>query len=299
MNTNLKQNGLVFNTVCFIEDILFKLFTIISPKLNTTLRYFQASGKWPNYREPKTFTEKLITLKLKKYIHNPLVIKCADKYAVREYISNCGYDYILNDLIGVYNDATEIPWNELPQKFVLKWNFGAGMNIICKEKDYLDITETIKQLNRWGKRKYWLTHAEMQYKYAPKRIICERFLQTPDNTSIPDYKVYCFNGKPLAILVMHDRGNGVKTEFFDQFWNPLANTKKYSSPKNPTPKPSCLNELLKCAEALSKPFPFVRLDFYIIDNRIIFGEMTFTPAGGVLTSQTMIDGKEMGEYLTI
>lgn len=299
MDLSLKRNKFIFKTICFVEDILFKFCTVVSPKLNTTLRFRQASGRWPNYKAPKTFTEKLVTLKLTNYIHNPLVIKCADKYAVREYIAECGYDNILNDLIGVYNNAADIPWEKLPQKFVLKWNFGAGMNIICKGKDNLDIPATIKQLNRWGKRKYWLTHAEMQYKYAPKRIICEKFLQTSDNSPIPDYKVYCFNGNPLAVLVMHDRGNGVKTEFFDQFWNPLVNTIKYSSPQNPTPKPGCLNELLECAATLSKPFPFVRLDFYIIEDQIVFGEMTFTPAGGVLTSQTQINGKEMSEYLTI
>ena len=284
---------------CLCEDIPFKLATLLSPKLNTTLRYYQANGVFPNYDNPKTFTEKLVWLKLYKYINDPLVIQCADKYRVRAYVAEKGCANTLNELIGVYDNAYQIPWKELPNKFVLKWNFGAGMNIICTNKELLDINSTIRKLNKWGKTKYWLNHSEMQYKHIPRKIICEKFLENTGDSVIPDYKVYCFNGEPLAILVMHERGKGVKSEFFDREWNMLQNTKKYQTPRERTPKPACFDRMIEVSKKLSKPFPFVRCDFYVVNSQIVFGELTFTPAGGVLTSQTMINGKEMGEYLSL
>lgn len=296
----IKNNKRLFKAVLLIQESFFKICTLISPKLNTSLRFRQANGYWPDYSNPKSLTEKLVSLKLSDYINNPLVIQCADKYLVRDYVTVCGYGHILTDLIAVYNNVEEIDWDKLPNQFALKWNFGAGMNIICRDKDSLDITSSIKRLKKWGRTKYWLSHSEMQYKYAPKKILCEEYL-TPETEGDPivDYKVYCFNGFPLAIFVMHDRGKGVKTEFFNKDWVPLKNTTKYAAPEKATPKPKCLEEIISCCKALSKPFPFVRIDFYIINGSPIFGEMTFTPSGGILTSETTIDGKGMGEYLKL
>lgn len=284
---------------CSIEDIPFKLATLISPKFNTSLRFKQANGYFPDYGEPKTFTEKLVWLKLNRYMNDPLVIQCADKYRVREYVEECGCGDTLNELIGVYDSVDNIPWESLPNKFAMKWNFGAGMNLICTDKKSLDIQVAKKKLKKWGKNKYWLNHSEMQYKYTPKKIICEKFLETAQGEVIPDYKVYCFNGEALAIFVMHDRGHGVKSEFFDKEWHLLLNTKKYKAPSEITPKPLCFDRMMEVSKKLSSPFPFVRCDFYVIGGRLIFGELTFTPAGGVLTSQTSINGKEMGELLHI
>ena len=296
----IKDNSTIFKFVVTIQELLYKITTIISPKLNTTLRFRQANGYFPDYKNPKSFTEKLVSLKLNNYIKNPLVIQCADKYLVRDYVTICGYAHLLNNLIAVYNNVDEIDWEMLPNQFALKWNFGAGMNIICHDKKTLNLSSTIKQLKRWGRSKYWLSHSEMQYKYAPKKLLCEKYLSAGKiGDPIVDFKVYCFNGNPLAILVMHDRGKGVKTEFFDKYWNPLINTKKYKSPEITTPKPNCLEDIISCCSDLSKPFPFVRIDFYIINGELVFGEMTFTPAGGILTSQTLINGKEMGEFLKL
>lgn len=272
--------------------------TVISPTLNTKYRYKKGFGKKIDLKNPQTLNEKILWLKLNKYSNDPLVIQCADKYRVREYIKDCGCGDILNKLYGVYDSADEIPWDSLPNEFVLKWNFGAGMNIICADKSSLDIQKAKKQLKKWGKRKIWLPYSEMQYKYAPKKIICEKFLEQEDPTTpITDYKVYCFHSKPEAILVMHDRGKNIKTEFFDTNWNKLENTTNYEQYSISTPKPECLDQMLKACEILTKPFPFVRCDFYISNGKLYFGELTFTPAGGHYLSQTKIHGKDMSEYL--
>ena len=296
----LKSNKFIRTMHSELNNFVFCMATLISPRLNTQMRYRQVFGKKLNLKKPQTLNEKILWLKLNNYIQNPLVIQCADKYRVRYYVEKCGYGDILNDLMGVYERAECIPWEELPNQFVLKWNFGAGMNIICTDKSRMNKEEVIRQLMKWGKNKCWLSHSEMQYKYAPKRIICEKYLMNDDEPGvIPDYKVYCFHGEPIAILVMHDRGHEIKAEFFDTNWIPLENTKKYETVNNPTIRPFCLENMMEAAKNLSKPFPFVRCDFYIVSGKLYFGELTFTPAGGLYLSQTRVNGKEMEEYLHI
>ena len=282
-------------------NAFFSLCTTISPTLTTKLRYRQVFGKKLNLNQPKSLSEKLLWIKVNYYNESELIAKCADKYLVRDYVEQCGLSHILNELIHTYNSANEIQWDELPNKFVLKWNFGAGMNIVCKDKTKLDYDCTVKQLNKWGKVKYWLPYAEMQYKGIKKKIVCERFLQNDSQDGvIPDYKVYCFHGAPLAILVMHDRGGKVKAEFFDRNWDDLAPpVGKYEKVRIRTSKPACFDEMLDASEILSKPFPFVRCDFYVVNGQLYFGELTFTPAGGLYLSQTTIDGRDMADYLNV
>ena len=282
-----------------MRETMYRIATVISPALNTKMRYHEKFGEKPDLKSPKTFNEKLLWLKLNRYMRNPLVIQCADKYRVREYITACGYGDILNDLLGAWDSPEEIPWNDLPEQFALKWNFGAGMNVICHDKSALDPKIVIEQMKKWGKQKCWLSHSELQYKYIDKKIICERFIECADQAVIPDYKVYCFNGHPQAILVMHDRGKTVKAEFFDADWNALPTPDKYQAPDVPTEKPECLSRLLEISRKLSEPFPFVRCDFYIVNEKIYFGELTFTPAGGLHTSETTVHGQSMADLLDI
>lgn len=137
-------------TAC--REIYPAALTVVSPTLNTKYRYRQFFGEHINLKNPKTLSEKILWLKLNNYNKNPLVVKCADKYSVRDYIKECGLGDLLVDIIGCYERVDDIPWEELPQKFVLKWNFGAGMNVICKDKSSLDIQKTKKQLKKMGKK---------------------------------------------------------------------------------------------------------------------------------------------------
>ena len=280
----------------------YRTLSLISPTLNTKLRYKAVFNKKLDLAHPKSFKEKLLLLKLKRYIKDPLVIKCADKYAVREYIKEQGCENILIPMIASYDHAKKIDWGKLPNSFVVKWNFGCGFNLICPNKKELKIVEAVNKLNNWMKDKSYLNHSEMQYAKAPKRIIIEEFLK-PENGELPaDYKVYCFNGVPRAILYMCDRGNDNMTAaFFDDNWNFLSETGKsgYKKFERNIEKPSCLKEMIKTSEKLSKPFEFVRLDYYVINDKLYFGEMTFTPAGCMFASECTIDGKTMGEILDV
>lgn len=161
-----------------VRDEYYKVLTLISPVLNTKMRYKRAFHRNLDLNNPITLNDKVLWLKLNRYMNNPLVIQCADKYRVRDYIKKCGCEEILIPLIGVWEKVEDIPWDDLPDKFVLKWNFGAGMNIVCTDKSKMNKKKTLKQLKKWGRCKYWLTHSEMQYKYMPKKIVCEELLNT-------------------------------------------------------------------------------------------------------------------------
>lgn len=285
-----------------ISKSVYCMATLISPKLNTQLRYRRAFKKKLDLNNPKTLNEKLLWLKLNKYMKAPLVIQCADKYAVRDYIKDCGCEEILNDLIAVYDSPEEIDWDALPEKFVLKWNFGAGMNIICDDKSKLDKEQTLKQLKKWGKCKFWLHNSEMQYKYAPKKIICEKYLNDGKGKLPSDYKVYCFNGDAKYVMLCVGREFGhPKFYFFDQEWNLCRiNRDSIAAPADlNVEKPKCIDAIFKYAEILSKPFPFVRADFYAVDDKVYFGELTFTPAGAMDTSRLPETDIMFGEMLHI
>ena len=146
----------------------------------------------------------------------------------------------------------------------------------------------------------------MQYKDVNKKILVEKFLSTNTGSLPPDYKLYCFNGKCKAILYIADRDKHEhKAAFFDTAWNYLGLPYKEGKPAqyiefDPLPKaPEALSSMITVAEDLAREFPFVRVDFYDVDGKAIFGEMTFTPAGGHDVSEIDIDGVTMGQMLQI
>lgn len=262
--------------------------TMISPKLNTRVLYRVKFRRKLDLKSPKTLDEKILYLKLRDYEINPLVRQCADKYAVREYVNKCGLSEILNDLIAVYDRVEDINWERLPNQFAMKWNFGCGYNILCSDKTSLDIQMVSNQMKRWGKSKYHLGYSEMQYKGVPKKIIVEKYLSSGEGKLPEDYKVYCFNGKAKYVMVCIGREKGhPKFYYYNRAWNlqMLSQDAKDSGGNVNIAKPQNLDLLFQIAEKLSEPFEFVRCDFYILDDKIYFGELTFTPGGGMDTAR--------------
>ena len=288
--SQIKQFLKQFSWLSSVYGNLFRSYyrslTIISPRLNTKARFRQAFNRKINLDNPQTLDEKIQKLKLSKYRTDPLIRQCADKYAVREYIKKVGCADILVPLIASYDRVEEIEWGKLPDAFAMKWNFGCGFNVICPDKSKLNKNEAIKKMKKWGRDKScYLDFSEMQYKGVPRKIIVEAYLK-PETGLLPaDYKVYCFNGEPKFILLCEgrDKGGHPKFYFFDENWN-LARINKDSknAPEGFTyPKPPCLDKLLRSARTLSAPFEFVRADFYVLGDKVYFGELTFTPAGGM------------------
>lgn len=269
------MNATLKNVILTPFNILYK----ISPKLELQLLFFLKLGYRLDLKNPKTFNEKLQWIKL--YDRDDNKPECVDKYTVREFVKerNCGE--LLNDLLWQGTNPEEIPFDELPDQFVIKATHGQGMNIICKDKAQLDIPKTIKTLKKWLKVKYLPCYGEWFYDVVPPRIIIEKFLD--ENGDCPkDFKVFCFHGEPQLIDVHMDRFIAHKRNFYDLDWNVIKGVAiKYPTDENEViEKPEQLEELLESARKLSKGFLHVRVDFYIVDSKIYFGEMTFTNGAG-------------------
>lgn len=276
----------------FLDKQFLRSLTFVSPASNTKIRYRRLFGRKINLESPMTLNEKIQYMKLKDFEHNTLVRQCADKFEVRKYIKDLGCEEILVPLLAVYNDPEEIDFNALPNAFVIKWNFGCGFNIVCPNKEELDIKKTKEKLRKWGKYKYYLDYAEMQYKGVTPKIIVEKYLKPQDGSLPEDYKVYCFNGKAKYLMLCEGREFGhPKFLYFDRngkFYPDFSEDGMKMSPEFEFVLPKGYDSIFSYAEKLAAPFPFVRVDFYLVDGKVSFGELTFTSAGGLDTDLKVI-----------
>ena len=300
----LRNSNLVFSTYKKMLKIQKKLMfgmSAIAPVWVSKTQYKSAFKRKLDLKNPVYFNEKLMWLKFKKYKDDPLVAQCADKYAVREYIESCGLSHILNELYGAWDRAEDIPWDELPEKFAIKCNHGCGFNLICRDKSKFDTVTAGKTLNKWLKTESWREYAEVHYRHIPPKIICEKFLSGKNDELPVDYKLYCFNGKVLYIGNFIERNMEEKTlirGYFDLDWNPSP-VFRYPMDASKFSKPINLEKMIEYAEILSKPFPFVRVDFYEVDGQIVFGELTFTPTGCLGTYYTDDAHRKLGDALRL
>ena len=227
-------------------------------------------------KNPKKFNEKMQWLKLNYYPKDPLAVQGADKYAVREYVEKKGYGDKLIKLLGTWERAQDIPWDTLPQKFMLKCNHGCAYNIACTDKDSLDKKSTQKQLNAWLRENFAAFNVELHYeKIKPRRIICEEYL----GDVLTDYKFFCFHGEPKFFYVSsdltHDRQ--AKIGFFHMDGSVMPVIRDDYEHIGNIPMPDCLPDMVAAAKVLSEDFPFVRVDFFQIGDTFKFSELTFTP----------------------
>lgn len=232
-----------------------------------------------NLNNPNSFSEKIQWIKvfgqLEKYS------KYVDKYDVREYVKNTAGKQYLIPLVGMWNNFENIPFEKLPKKFVLKATHGSGYNYICKDKSLIDIKQLKKLASKWLKENYYKKGREEQYKLCWPKIICEGYLED-DSGSLRDYKIFCFNGIPQIIQIDSDRFSVHKRDLMNIDWERLPVTLGGHSNLNKIIlKPKKLPEMIEIAKKLSKKIPFVRVDLYLINNKIYFGELTFTPGNGL------------------
>lgn len=236
-----------------------------------------------NFDNPQTMNEKIMWLKL--YYQDPLITKCCDKYAVKDYVAQTiGEEYVV-PTIAKYNSPDEIDFNKLPEQFVLKVNWSSGYNIIVPDKSKIDQEAVKKQLKNWIKpdRNAYFQYFNWGYKHMKPVVYAEKYIEQIDG-QVYDYKFFICNGKFEFMLIATDRNNDetLTHDFFDNHFNWLDLTYGSLKHANPLPaKPKNFEKMIKLAETLAIPFPFVRIDFYEIGNKIYLGEMTFYPAGGL------------------
>lgn len=239
-------------------------------------------GRELDLENPILFNDKLQWLKLNWT--NPIATKCADKYEVREIVrQRIGEEY-LNELLGVYDSEKEIDPNELPERFVLKGTHGSGFNIVCSDKRNINWNEKKIEIKRWLRKNYYWQFREPVYKNIKPRIICEKFLVQDDGDELRDYRFFCFNGEPKFITVDFSITDKKKTRrnLYDLEWNLMDAEISYPKETNiKVKKPEKLEEMIELSKKLSSGFPHARIDFYYIENKIIFGEITFFHQNGM------------------
>lgn len=269
------------------------------------MRYYAYFHRFPNLKEPKDMNEKILYMKL--YTDTSRWTELADKYKVRDYVDKCGLGEYLIPLLGMWTNVNEIDFSALPKSFIFKANNGVGKSelMLVKDKDKLDVEETKKFLDELLKRKHvGVLSGEPHYKTMKPCIIAEELLPSAEGEKSPaDYKIYCANGKARYIWMCSGRDSmGTNVMTYDCEWNARPDLcifdSRYREDKV-RPKPQNLEEMIRVAETLVKPFPFVRLDLYNINGKIYFGEMTFTPLGGMVNfhPQSFLD--EMGSLIDL
>lgn len=258
------ENNLTGEEIKYILEVQFE--TMLGYKLNLD--------------KPKTFNEKIQWLKF--YYRDPLMTKCADKAEVRNYIKDTIGEQYLIPCLGVYNSPEEIDFNKLPNRFVLKVNWGCKQNIIVKDKLRLDIKDAKQKLKKWmdPRSNNYYRYFEWQYKNIKPKIICEKYIV--GDKYLKDYKFHCCNGvfKRLLVIGAIDEKNRF-CNFYDKNLS-LLNLKNGGTIKQDEKvNLNNYNKMVELAEKLAKPFPLCRVDFYEDKNKDIYlGELTFTPGNG-------------------
>lgn len=253
----------------------------IPDKLYLHLKYYLRMGSWLHLKNPKKFTEKLQWLKL--YGRRPIDTVLSDKYAVKDYIAKAiGSEYVI-PLLGVWNKFDDINFDLLPNQFVLKCTHDSGGIVICRDKTKLDIDAARSKLERGLKNNYYVFSREKAYRDIPRRIIAEEYREDSATRDLRDYKFFCFDGVPKALFIASDRqivGEETKFDFFDMDYNHLPFTNGHPNAAIPPEKPTCFEEMKTLAAKLSDGIPHVRVDFYEVNGRVLFGEMTYSHWGG-------------------
>lgn len=280
------------------KNLRFKILNMLSfipDKAMLRIQYFIKLKRWLNLKNPKRYTEKIQWYKL--YYRNPLMVKCVDKYEVREYVKEKGLEHILNTLYGVYDSFDEIDFDALPNKFIIKANNGSGTNFICKDKSKLDIAELRKEFKNFFMQAGTSAGREWAYDDVKPKIIIEALLEDNEhpNEGIRDYKIFCFGGKAEYIDYHVDRFGDHRRNFYNTDWKNMCIGTHYKTSDEEYPRPEKLREMLDIAEILSRDFPAVRVDLYCVDGKIYFGELTFYPASGYFLFEPCGFDFEIGE----
>ena len=296
LNPRLKENKIKRALVKPLRPAI-KFF---APTLYVKLQYQYITHHPLNLRNPVRYTEKLQFLRMFVYPKDPLVIKAAGRAGAREYVKETGYGDHLIRSYGVYDHFRDIDFSKLPNSFVLKCTHGSGFNMIVKDKSQLEVVAAEKKFTKWLKTDYGKKTLELHYSTIKPQIIVEEYIGTPEHLPT-EYKIHCFNGVAKNLYVVTGRGEKIRYTNFYVNWTPFPGSQfnGWLSSETPIQKPENWDQMVKMAEDLAKPFPFVRVDLYNVNGKIYFGEMTFTPAKGTLIFDDDRADYEQGTWLDI
>ncbi len=280
----------------FTYFIRCKIGRKLSDERYIQLDYRFAMGRKLNLENPMRYTEKIQWLKLND--RKPIYRDLADKYKMREYISQkLGNEYLF-PLLGIYDSYDEIDFDKLPNEFVLKPNHTSGDYFLCEDKTTINHKKLKRMIDRWMKRDFYLEHREWQYKDMEVRILCEKFMKDEKYGHPMNYKFFCFNGEPEVLLLATNLGEARTNNFFDIEFNPIKVYGRRTYTDELT-KPAVYDKLVDMVRELAKPFLHIRVDAYVIDEKIYFGELTFHHYSGIKKWNPDEYDLELGKKLTL
>lgn len=262
------------------------------------LYYFAQFRKFCNIRNPKTYNEKLQWLKL--HDHNPAYPALVDKYEAKKQVAKIiGEEYIIPTL-GVWDSFDEIDFDSLPDQFVLKCTHDSEGVVVVRDKRTMDMAAAREKLTHAMSQNFFYMGREWPYKHLKPRIIAEKYMEDHVDGELRDYKFFCFDGEPKAMFVATDRtDHGVLFDYFDLDFNHLDIRQKYPNAEKPIRKPDTFDRMIELSRKLSKGLPHVRADFYEVDGRLYFGEVTFYHFSGFMPFQPDKWDKIFGDWLKL
>ena len=273
-------------------------FFFLQDKLYLKWKYKLLIGKKLDLKNPKLLSEKLQWLKL--YNRNPEYTEMVDKYEVRNYIENkIGKQYLI-PLVGVYDKFDDIDVDKLPNKFVIKCTHDSGGLVICKDKSTLNMKAAKRKINKFMKRNYYKVHREWPYKNVKPRIVIEKYIENKDKSDLLEYNIFCFNGIPKLVSVCYgDKEKNRFNDFYDSDFNKLDLKCIYNVSNVILEKPKQFNKMKEIASILSKNIPHLRVDFYLCNNKIYLGELTFFHFAGFTKFEPKNYEITLGDYLKL
>lgn len=242
-------------------------------------------GRKLDLNYPKTLADKISWIELNT--DQTLAARLSDKYAVRDHIAAKGLDEMLIPLVGgPWAEASQIDFSALPSSFVLKATHGCEMNLVCRDKSTFDEGNMRKLATKWLREDYPRACVEPHYKLIPHRLYAEEYIG--GLSDVIDYKFHCINGDPAFVLTCSERDGerGLRLNLYDLEWNHIEGLQGSMVNDREIERPELLNEMIDVSRTLAEDFDFVRIDLYETDGRVLFGEMTFTPACGVMDYYT-------------
>lgn len=264
-------------------------------------KFKAAMGRELDLANPKTFNEKLQWLKL--YDRKPEYTVMVDKYLVRNYIAETiGEEYLI-PLLGAWDDPDEIDFDALPDRFVLKCNHNSGLGMyICRDKSKMNVNKVKKELRKGLRQDYYLRGREWPYKDVPRKIVAEQYMEDTETAELRDYKFFCFDGEVKALFIASERQSATeetKFDFFDADFNHLPFTNGHPNARVLPQKPQQFEKMKELAAVLSKGIPQVRVDFYEVNGRIYFGELTFSHWSGMVPFTPEEWDHTFGSWITL
>lgn len=286
-----------------ISVLLFK-YTAISRFINDTaylkLVFPGFLGHKLDLENPKTYSEKLQWIKL--YDRKPVYMEMVDKYLAKEYVAGIIGDEYIIPTYGVWDHFEDIDFDTLPDQFVLKCTHDSGGLVICENKQKFDKESARRKITKCLKKNYYWAGREWPYKDLKPRIIAEKYMQDGASGELPDYKYFTFNGKVKSLFIATDRQNSqeeTKFDFYDEQFNHLDFTNGHPNASKPIQKPGNFELMKELAEKLSSGIPHLRVDFYEIDGKVYFGELTFFHWSGFVPFSPETWDAKFGEWLEL